>query len=39
MYFAASAAFDGTHVFTNNYKDHLKFAHQYQEELNKRNIR
>jgi UPF0755 protein len=39
IYFAASPAFDGSHVFASDYKEHLKNAHQYQDELNKRNIR
>jgi UPF0755 protein len=36
LYFVASAAFNGTHVFTTNYSDHLKYAKEYQAELNKR---
>jgi UPF0755 protein len=39
IYFVASPAFDGTHVFTTNYDDHIKNARIYQKELNKRNIR
>lgn len=39
IYFVASSAFDGTHIFTSNYNDHLKYARIYQQELNKRNIR
>jgi UPF0755 protein len=39
IYFVASPAFDGTHVFTTNYNDHIKNAKIYQQELNKRNIR
>lgn len=39
LYFVASSAFDGTHIFTTNYSDHLKYARIYQQELNKRNIR
>ncbi len=39
IYFVASSAFDGTHVFTTNYNDHLKYARIYQQELNKRNIK
>ena len=38
-YFVASPAFDGTHVFTKNYADHIREARIYQAELNKRNIR
>ncbi len=36
LYFVANKAFDGTHVFSTNYADHLVYARQYQEELNKR---
>jgi UPF0755 protein len=39
IYFVASSAFDGTHIFTTNYNDHLKYARIYQQELNKRNIK
>ncbi len=39
LYFVASSAFDGTHIFTTNYADHLKYARLYQSELNKRNIK
>lgn len=39
IYFVASAAFDGTHTFTSNYSDHMKYARLYQQELNKRNIK
>jgi UPF0755 protein len=39
LYFVASPAFDGTHVFTTNYNDHMKHARIYQKELNKRNIK
>lgn len=39
VYFVASAAFDGTHTFTSNYEDHMKYARLYQQELNKRNIK
>jgi UPF0755 protein len=39
MYFVANSDFSGTHVFTNNYTDHMKYAHLYQEELNKRNVK
>jgi UPF0755 protein len=38
-YFVASPAFDGTHVFTSNYSDHMKQARLYHQELNKRNIK
>lgn len=36
IYFVANKAFDGTHVFTTNYADHMKYAKEYQAELNKR---
>lgn len=36
LYFVASPAFDGTHVFSSSYEDHLKLAKQYQEALDKR---
>ena len=39
IYFVASSAFDGTHIFTTNYTDHIKYARLYQQELNKRNIK
>jgi UPF0755 protein len=39
LYFVANSAFDGTHIFTSNYKDHMKYARLYQRELNNRNIK
>jgi UPF0755 protein len=39
MFFVANSDFSGTHIFTTNYEDHIKYAHLYQEELNKRNIK
>lgn len=39
IYFVASTAFDGTHVFTSNYKDHMTYARLYQKELNNRNVK
>ena len=39
LYFVASSNFDGSHVFTTNYAEHMKLARIYQQELNKRNIR
>ena len=39
IYFVANSAFDGTHIFTTNYADHMKYAKLYQQELNKRNIK
>jgi len=38
LYFVANSNFDGTHIFTTNYSEHMKYARIYQEELNKRNI-
>lgn len=39
IYFVANSAFDGTHIFTSNYTEHMKYARLYQQELNKRNIK
>jgi UPF0755 protein len=39
VYFVASSAFDGTHIFTTNYDDHMRYARLYQQELNKRNVK
>ncbi|MCH5597654.1 endolytic transglycosylase MltG [Niabella ginsengisoli] len=36
IYFVASPSFDGTHVFSTNYQDHLKLAKEYQQALNER---
>ncbi|WP_346239430.1 endolytic transglycosylase MltG [Niabella insulamsoli] len=36
IYFVASPAFDGTHLFSSNYQDHLKLARQYQAALDQR---
>jgi UPF0755 protein len=33
IYFVASSDFDGSHIFTTNYDDHLKYARLYQKEL------
>ena len=33
LYFVASSNFDGTHIFTTNYEEHMKYARQYQDEL------
>lgn len=33
LYFVANSNFDGTHIFTTNYDDHLKFAREYQKAL------
>jgi UPF0755 protein len=39
LYFVANSDFSGTHIFSSNYTDHMKYAHLYQEELNKRNVK
>ncbi|TXH20106.1 MAG: endolytic transglycosylase MltG [Chitinophagaceae bacterium] len=39
LYFVADSSFNGKHLFTTNYQDHLKLAKAYQEALNKRNIK
>lgn len=39
LYFVANSNFSGTHIFTTNYDDHLKYARLFQEALNKRNIK
>jgi UPF0755 protein len=39
LYFVANSNFSGTHIFTENYEDHLKYARLYQQELNKRNVK
>jgi UPF0755 protein len=39
LYFVANSDFSGTHIFTTNYNDHMKYARIYQQELNKRNIK
>jgi UPF0755 protein len=36
IYFVASSNFDGSHIFTTNYEDHLKYAKEYQKALDKR---
>lgn len=33
LYFVANSKFDGTHIFTTNYTDHLKYAKEYQTAL------
>jgi UPF0755 protein len=38
LFFVASPNFDGTHVFTETYEQHLQYAKQYQEKLNNANI-
>lgn len=39
LYFVANSTFDGTHIFTTNYNDHMKYAKLYIQELDKRNIK
>jgi UPF0755 protein len=39
LYFVANSDFSGTHVFTTNYEEHMKYARLYQQELDRRNIR
>ena len=36
FYFVASSAFNGTHLFSNTYEEHLKKAKAYQEEDKRR---
>lgn len=33
LYFVANSDFSGTHIFTTNYADHLKYAREYQKAL------
>ncbi|HEX6192455.1 MAG TPA: endolytic transglycosylase MltG [Chitinophagaceae bacterium] len=33
LYFVANSNFDGSHIFTSNYEDHMKYARLYQSEL------
>jgi UPF0755 protein len=33
LYFVANSDFSGTHIFTTNYQDHLKYAREFQREL------
>lgn len=35
LYFVANSNFDGTHIFTTKYADHMKYAREYQQALNK----
>jgi len=35
LYFVANSSFDGTHIFTSNYDDHMKYAKEYQSALTK----
>ena len=33
-YFVANSNFDGTHIFTTDYEEHMKYARMYQQKLN-----
>lgn len=35
LYFVAKSDFSGAHVFTTNYQDHLKYAREFQQALNR----
>lgn len=37
LYFVANSDFSGSHIFTTNYNDHLKYARIYQQALNKQD--
>lgn len=37
LYFVANSDFSGTHIFTSNYEDHMKYARKYQQALNKQD--
>lgn len=37
LYFVAKSDFSGSHVFAANYDDHLKYAREYQEALNRQD--
>ncbi|HEY9364284.1 MAG TPA: endolytic transglycosylase MltG, partial [Chitinophagaceae bacterium] len=37
LYFVANSDFSGSHIFTTNYNDHLKYAKDYQQALNKQD--
>ncbi|HMR91311.1 MAG TPA: endolytic transglycosylase MltG [Chitinophagaceae bacterium] len=39
LYFVANSNFDGTHIFTSDYKDHMKYAKLFHQALNQRNIK
>lgn len=38
LYFVAKSDFSGVHVFTTNFKDHLKKAKEYQQALNRQDF-
>ena len=37
LYFVANSDFSGTHIYTNNYSDHLKFAKKFAEAQNRQD--
>lgn len=37
LYFVAKSDFSGTHVFTTNFKDHLKYAKEFQKAMDKQD--
>jgi peptidoglycan lytic transglycosylase G len=37
LYFVANKDFSNTHIFTSNYRDHMKFAREYQQALNRQD--
>lgn len=37
LYFVANKDFSNTHIFTSNYKDHMKYAREYQQALNRQD--
>ena len=39
LYFVANSTFDGTHIFTTNYADHMKYARLFQTALDMRKIK
>lgn len=39
LYMCANPAFDGTHIFSENFAQHSRAAREYQRELNKRHIK
>ncbi|MCF0202685.1 MAG: endolytic transglycosylase MltG [Bacteroidaceae bacterium] len=39
VFFCASPAFDGTHIFASNSEEHMRNARAYQDALNKRKIK
>ena len=37
LYFVANKDFSNTHIFTSNYRDHMKYAREYQQALNRQD--